>query len=149
MRVLLAIDESDCSSAAIQAVVDRFPRGATEVLVLHVLEWPKSLPTSMEFAQGPSAADAVLALHDQMRRRAQNLIDHAVRRLQAAHTRARGEVRDGDPRDVILTCAEDWKPDVIVLGSHGRRGLERFLLGSVAEGVVRRAPCSVDVVRAV
>ena len=149
MRVLLAIDDSTCSEAATQAVIDRFPRGATEVLVVHVLEWPKVLPTSMEFAQGPGAADHILALHAEMRRRAQALIDRTRQRLEAAHVRAHGELFEGDPRDVILRSAEDWKPDVIVLGSHGRRGLERFLLGSVAEGVVRHAPCSVDVVRAV
>ena len=149
MRVLLPIDDSDCSRAAIQAVIDRFPRGATEALVLHVLEWPKALPTAMEFAQGAGAADQILALHAEMRRCAQALVDAAQHRLELAHVRARGEVHEGDPRAVILRCAHDWKPDVIVLGSHGRRGLERLLLGSVAESVVRHAPCSVDVVRAV
>jgi len=149
MRVLLAIDDSDCSEAAVQAVIDRFPRGATDVLIVHVLEWPKALPTSMEFAQGAGAADHILSLHAEMRRRAQGLVDGAKRRLEQAHVRARAEVSEGDPRDIILRSAEDWKPDVIVLGSHGRRGLERLLLGSVAESVVRHAPCSVDVVRAV
>lgn len=149
MRVLLAIDDSTCSQAAIQAVIDRFPRGATEVLVVHVLEWPKALPTSMEFAQGAVAADHILSLHAEMRSRAQGLIERTRQRLEQAHVRARGELHEGDPREIILRCAEDWKPDVIVLGSHGRRGLERLVLGSVAESVVRHAPCSVDVVRAV
>ncbi|HZT75486.1 MAG TPA: universal stress protein [Vicinamibacterales bacterium] len=148
MRVLLAIDDADCSEAAVQAVIDRFPRGATEVLLVHVLDWPKGLSPSLAFSEGPRAADHVLSVHDELRRRGQALIDRARQRLEAAHVRVRGELHEGDPSHVILACAEDWRPDVIVVGSHGRRGLERLLIGSVAEAVVKGAPCSVDVVRA-
>ena len=58
-----------------------------------------------------------------------------------------GLVRTGDARDQIITYAAEWPAHLIVLGSHGRGGLDRFLLGSVSEGVVRHAPCSVEVVR--
>lgn len=54
----------------------------------------------------------------------------------------------GDPRDVILQTASDMHIDLIVMSTHGRRGLRRAMLGSVAESVVRAAPCSVWVVRA-
>jgi nucleotide-binding universal stress UspA family protein len=57
------------------------------------------------------------------------------------------EIRRGDARQEILDSAAEWHSDVIVLGSHGRHGLDRFLLGSVSESVVRHATCSVDVVR--
>jgi universal stress protein A len=57
-------------------------------------------------------------------------------------------IHPGDPRDAILEAAESLRPDLIVIGSHGRRGVSRALLGSVAEDVVRRAPCPVLVVRA-
>jgi nucleotide-binding universal stress UspA family protein len=53
----------------------------------------------------------------------------------------------GDPRSCILDVAKEWGADLIVLGSHGRRGLDRFLLGSVSETVAVHAPCSVRVVR--
>lgn len=56
------------------------------------------------------------------------------------------EIRAGDARHAILESASEWEPDLTVLGSHGRRGLDRFLLGSVYENVVRQAACSVDVV---
>lgn len=53
----------------------------------------------------------------------------------------------GDPATKIREKAQDWGADIIVTGSHGRRGLSRIMLGSVAEAVVRRAPCPVLVVR--
>jgi len=54
----------------------------------------------------------------------------------------------GEPRSVILETAKEWGADLIVVGSHGRRGLDHFLLGSVSEAVAIHASCSVRVVRA-
>jgi hypothetical protein len=54
-----------------------------------------------------------------------------------------------DPVQAIVQLASDIEADLVVVGTHGRTGLARFVLGSVAEGVVRRAPCPVLVVRAV
>jgi nucleotide-binding universal stress UspA family protein len=53
----------------------------------------------------------------------------------------------GDPIDSICNAAGGWPADLVVIGSHGREGIERVLLGSVAEGVARQAPCPVLVVR--
>jgi nucleotide-binding universal stress UspA family protein len=58
-------------------------------------------------------------------------------------------IREGHAHEVIIKVAEDWRADLVVVGSHGRGGLERVLLGSVAEGVVRHAPCPVLVTRKV
>lgn len=57
-------------------------------------------------------------------------------------------VKDGDPRDVILEVAESLKVDLIIMGTHGRRGLARMFLGSVAEDVSRRSQCPILLVRA-
>ena len=67
--------------------------------------------------------------------------------LRKAGFQSTGLVRTGDARHEIIDYAAAWPADLIVIGSHGRRGLDRFLLGSVSEGVVRHAPCSVEVVR--
>lgn len=56
-------------------------------------------------------------------------------------------VQSGDPREVITDEAKRLEAEVIVMGTHGRRGLTRVLIGSVAETVVRTAPCSVLIVR--
>ncbi|HEY7244818.1 MAG TPA: universal stress protein [Xanthobacteraceae bacterium] len=57
-------------------------------------------------------------------------------------------VQAGTPTETITRAAADWRADLIVIGSHGRTGVRRALLGSVAEGVMRNAPCPVLVVRA-
>ena len=62
--------------------------------------------------------------------------------------KAQGIVEEGDPRSTIIKHATKWGANLIVAGSHGRKGLDRFLMGSVAEFIVRHAPCSVEIVRA-
>ena len=57
-------------------------------------------------------------------------------------------MRTGDARDMILQVAKEVHADSIVIGTHGRRGISRALLGSVAEAIVRTAPCPVLTVRA-
>ena len=54
---------------------------------------------------------------------------------------------EGNIRDSIVHKALQWNADFIVLGSHGRTGFGRFLLGSVAESIVSQAPCSVEIIR--
>lgn len=56
-------------------------------------------------------------------------------------------IRDGQPFVQIIRCAKEVKADMIVMGSHERTGLAQVLIGSVAEKVVRKAPCSVLVVK--
>jgi nucleotide-binding universal stress UspA family protein len=59
------------------------------------------------------------------------------------HVRIESTVMEGDPVDMILRAAEETHSDVIIMGTHGRSALARLLLGSVAEGVIRKAPCPV------
>lgn len=58
-------------------------------------------------------------------------------------------IRVGHAWEVIIQVAEDWRADLVVVGSHGRGGVERVLLGSVAEAVVRHSPCPVLITRSV
>ncbi|HLA64125.1 MAG TPA: universal stress protein [Rhodothermales bacterium] len=110
--------------------------------VLHVVE-PLHVPTpygplliaSLDLDYDAIAREAEAALHDRATEAASELDVHI-------------EVRMGDPVDVIAARVNDAPPAVLVMGSHGSRGLDRLLLGSVAEGVVRRASCPVLVVRA-
>jgi nucleotide-binding universal stress UspA family protein len=146
-KILLAIDGSLCSEAAVEAVLKQFPPQLSDVRVLHVDEWPKDMPTYLAFAEGPAAVSHIVSMHNERWRRGEELVSRAADRLIAAKFRAKIEMRRGDARHEILDFAADWRPDVIVLGSHGRRGADRFPLGSVSEGVVRHANCSVEVVR--
>jgi nucleotide-binding universal stress UspA family protein len=147
MRILLPIDDSACSEAATNAIVDQFSPGRTEVQVLHADEWPTGLPTSLAFAEGPEATDHILSLHETRRHEAADLVDRAAQQLRAAGFATITAIREGNPLHAILECAAAWHPDLIVLGSHGRRGVNRLVLGSVAEAVARRAVCSVEIIR--
>ena len=148
MRILLAVDDSECSAAAVRAVIAQFTPGHSDVLVLHADEWPKGLAPSMAFAEGPAAAQSVMSVHDERRRAAEALVAATTAQLCAAGFTATPSVRNGDPRHLIPACAEDWHADLVVLGSHGRKGLDRLILGSVSDAVARHARCSVEIVRA-
>jgi nucleotide-binding universal stress UspA family protein len=68
-------------------------------------------------------------------------------KLRKAGFRTSQAIVRGDARAALLDRAGEWKPDLIVVGSHGLKGLNRLLMGSVSEAVVRHAACSVQVVR--
>jgi nucleotide-binding universal stress UspA family protein len=147
VKILLALDGSPCSEKALQLVMAQFTREATEVRVLHVDEWPKDLPASLAFAEGPGAAAAILASHDLRRAEAATLVSRAAGQLKAAGFETTTAVSQGDPRQAILDHASAWGADLVVLGSHGRTGVTRVLLGSVSDSVSRHAACSVAIVR--
>lgn len=147
MNVLLPIDYSACSEAAVDAVSNHFRPGDTVVRIVHVVDWPHDLPAAHAFAEGSSAAGVVLAAQEDIRQRGRELVARAVSQLHAAQFNATGVLIEGDVRRAILEMAAEWPADAIVVGSHSRKGLDRLLLGSVSYNVVRHAPCSVEVVR--
>jgi nucleotide-binding universal stress UspA family protein len=74
-------------------------------------------------------------------------LDKVLKKARAELPTVEALFYNGDPRDSILKAAEDTKAEMIVIGTHGRRGLTRALLGSVAEAVLRRANAVVVTVR--
>jgi len=146
MTILLAIDDSPCSAAATRAVIDQFVPTHTRVHVLHADDWPQGMPPAMAFAEGPAAAQSVLGLHRLRRTNAAALLENAADQLREAGFTTAASLREGDPRETILECAKELHDDLIVLGSHGKKGFER-MLGSVSDGVAHHAPCSVEIVR--
>ncbi len=72
---------------------------------------------------------------------------HFLERARAAIGRAEVIQRDGSPSPTIVATGQEWQADLIVIGTHGRSGLGRLALGSVAEAVLREAPCPVLTVR--
>lgn len=151
MKILLATDGSDCSVAAVHSVASRpWPAGSV-IRVLSVEE--------LVVADNYATASSLSAIYPA------RLVEELI---QGAHDRASSAVQTakqilgraglnvvndsstpfGEPRSVILDTAKSWGADLIVLGSHGRRGLDRLLLGSVSESVAIHADCSVEVVRA-
>ena len=78
---------------------------------------------------------------------AEALVMKAAELLRARGLKVAATLEVGDAKSKILDVAEEWRADLIVVGSHGRRGFERFLMGSVSDAVARHAKCSVQIVR--
>jgi len=143
MRILLAIDDSKGSQAALKSVVTRICSSGIEVKVLHVLEPPSHLLGREMKAYDPEFEAVWNARRDQ----AKALVSKAMETIREAGLSVTPALQEGDPRSQIIDVAKEWHADLIVLGSHGRTGLQRFLLGSVSEAVVRHAHCSVEIAR--
>lgn len=138
-RVLAPVDLSPLSATAFRTGVERLgllPGNAPEIEALFVLS-PIQRQVSPQFSP------------EQVDRFAEEELEHFV----TAHAgdaagRVRSRVRVGTAREEILEEIEAWRPDLVVLGTHGLGGFDRLVIGSVAADIVREAPCSVLVVPA-
>lgn len=144
MKILLAIDGSEFSQAAMQALISQMRPEGAEVLVLRVVE-PRVFITPPQMAPGYAPEQDEILKEDI--RYATELVNQASKVLRSASFSVSTRVVEAEARNGILDIAAEWRADLIVLGSHGRKGLQRFLLGSVAEFVARHADCSVEIVR--
>jgi len=140
--ILVCTDFSTCSEAALQRASDIAGRDETRVFLLHVYDPKKAKgPGGRDLSEGDGRCwdeDSMYQLKEARHRYFGHLTDTDVQyeAIPSAH-----------PSMEICKIAKDTKASLIVLGSHGRTGMLRRLLGSVAEATVRRAPCSVFVVR--
>ena len=146
MRVLLAVDGSPHSDAAVNEVATRVWPEHSEVRVITAYELPLA-PAPETWSLPP---DYFEKLDLAAREGAQAIEDAVVVKLAASlgpTVKVTGNILPGSPRSIILEEAERWKADLIVVGSHGYGTWHRFLLGSVSQAVVSHAKCSVEVVR--
>jgi nucleotide-binding universal stress UspA family protein len=121
------------------------------IRVLSVAEPVYPPPPPIEnalFGVAPYQDASIMSVQERLLQQAQKVAADVVGTLDMPGVRAEAVAERGDPRDVIIEQARDFGADLVVLGSHGRTGLRRWILGSVAESVVRHAPCSVEVARA-
>ena len=139
MKIVIAVDDSEFSKDVLQATVKQFRTENTEVRVLHVLQ--PIAPAAPEMAAGYAPELEV------QKKPASELVDRIAKELVSAGFKVKTGVEIGDIRETIIESAAAWNADLIVVGSHGRRGIRRFTLGSVAEFVARHAKCSVEIVR--
>lgn len=140
-RVLAATDFSDPALPAIEAAASEARRRETELAIIHVVELlPLVLSTGDGVVQGVLPID----VSEQLTAACQQQLDECVHRFEA---RGGGLLRHGSAAPAILNAAVQLPAQLLVIGTHGRTGLSRLALGSVAEAVVRAAPCSTLVVR--
>jgi nucleotide-binding universal stress UspA family protein len=142
MKILMGIDDSKSSGDVLTAIVKQFQPEKTEIRVLHVVQ--PLVPTAP-----PQMAAGYAPELEEQKKEARELVERVAKGLRSAGFKVETAVDLGDPRERIIDSAAECHADLIVVGSRGRTGLQRFLLGSVAEFVARHAKCSVEIVRGV
>ena len=137
-KVLVPLDGSEQSWNALEFAAEEFP--SATIHVLHVVD-----PVEAGYTATATVPGYTEEWYEQAQERADELFQRAEEELGAESMERATEV--GRPSRVIVDYAEEHGIDQIVMGSHGRSGVSRILLGSVAEAVVRRSPMPVTIIR--
>lgn len=133
MKVLLAIDSSPSSQRLLKEAAAR--------------PWPPKTAFCVATAVEVTLFVELPSVVEELKSEAEKLVAAAVAQLAHANLAASTQVLTGSPRKALSTYAAEWGADLILAGSHGHSAIGRFLLGSVAQGILRTAPCSVEIVR--
>jgi nucleotide-binding universal stress UspA family protein len=150
MKILLATDGSECSEIAVRSVANRPWPSGSEIKIVSVREL-----VTLENATTVSSPCSIYpeSLLNEILEDARKRADRAIAQARHALTSKGLKVCDnpatpvGDARAILLDEARAWGVELIILGSHGRHGFDRLVLGSVSESVALYANCSVEVIR--
>jgi nucleotide-binding universal stress UspA family protein len=143
--ILLPTDGSECSAKAMAYALSFAKQYGGRVVALHVVDQRWEEHTRIVFAE----------VGQDMTQKIRNGYEEEARRILREVTDAAGKVGvsvetrvvSGIPSEYIVRVAQELPADLIIMGTHGRAGMSHLLLGSVAERVVRKAPCPVLTVR--
>jgi nucleotide-binding universal stress UspA family protein len=141
-RILCASDFSKTSSKAFAAAIDLAKASRASLTILHA--HVPIIPLVPEQYIDSGAWDQV---DTDARRWAGRQTDKLAQRARKRGVRASAMMVVGDPAQQIVKAARSQRADLVVVGTHGRRGVSRFFLGSVAERVIATAPCPVMIIR--
>jgi nucleotide-binding universal stress UspA family protein len=136
-RIGCALDFSDGSRAAVSQAEALATRFGAELVLFHALE----------LATGSDIPPPAVVVEGARREMAEKLEAWRVGAAQATGRPVEGALLEGPAAPAIAKAAAGWKLDLLVTGTHGRRGFRHMVLGSVAERLVHLAPCAVLVVR--
>jgi len=139
-RLLVPVDGSDPADTALEFALEEYPDA--EITALSVID-----PTDVGYGSIEAAPSTFEHLQENAEERTRAVLDDAESRAADHGMEITTETVIGMPSRAIVEWAENNDVDGIVIGSHGRQGVTRVLLGSVAESVVRRSPVPVTVVR--
>lgn len=139
-RILVPVDGSEQAHRAFEFVAEEF--GDAEVVLLHVIN-----PAEAGYSAQASIPSFSEEWYESERIAAEELFEEIDALADGTDLSTEREIEVGKPIRAIVEFADENGVDQIVMGSHGRSGVTRILLGSVAEAVVRRSPVPVTVVR--
>lgn len=141
MKILIGVDDSPFSKAAIEHVKNAAWPATSQFVVVSACP-PIWIGPGEMASPGPIAE-----MNQQQEQYYKEIAQAAAKTLSDAGLKATGRVEPGDPRSILVEAARREKADLLVIGSHGRSGMAKLLLGSVASYVIGHAPCSVLVVK--
>jgi nucleotide-binding universal stress UspA family protein len=140
-NILVAVDNSDCAQHALKFACELAKTAHAHLTLVSVVDVSKLV--AIAGYETPYPVDAISIMRDD----AKAVLDASAATCRNDGLTASEFQCEGDAVDEILSTAEAQSVDMIVLGTHGRSGLARLFLGSVAEGVLRRSKVPVTVVR--
>jgi nucleotide-binding universal stress UspA family protein len=138
--ILVPLDFSEASDNALDYAIDIAKKLDARIVVMHAFEIPL-----VGFPDGVLAATAEIA--SRILNSAQGALDDAIAKRKDTGVPMTSLLRQADPREAITGAAKELGAELVIMGTHGRRGLARALIGSVAEGVVRTSSVPVLTVR--
>jgi nucleotide-binding universal stress UspA family protein len=143
--ILVPSDLSDCAPGVVRQAAQLAAAFDAELVVMHSYELPAGLAAQAMIEASPGQAPVAVGTH--VRAGVDQRMPALVQLGTDAGVRTRALVVEGKPVETILASAVEVDAGIIVMGTHGRRGLNRLLLGSVAEAVLRRSDVPVMTVR--
>lgn len=147
MKIMLAVDGSSCSEAAVEEVAIRPWPPKSELRVVSVVEPHASITAEPWVATENHFEETERIERDEAKRAIDGSLEVVRKGKGSAKLHLTGDILNGSARRVINEEAEAWGAELIVLGSHGYKTWQRFLLGSVSQAVALHAGCSVEIVR--
>ena len=139
-RILVPVDFSDSSARALRHAAERAAECSGSLVIVHVIP--------ADYGWLGIGRDESRDLDRSLQRQAANRLRDFADKNAGHHVAAELQVRIGQPAEQIIAAARESKCDSIVLSTSGLTGLDRYLIGSVADRVARLAPCPVVLMRA-
>jgi len=138
MTLLVPVDFSDCTHGLVERAADMASRLGVTITLLHAVDTPSGLVG----ARLPGGAAS-----EQLSDESSSQLRYYAAKARQTGVTVEGITRVGSPEEVILAAADELGAEMIMMGTHGRRGVNRLMLGSIAEFVLRRAEVPVITVR--
>lgn len=147
-KIMACVDFSEISHRVVKVAMELASLAKAQVLIVHVVEKEVPLLVSEGIVIPKVEIEKFNEIYRIMEEKAKEKLKEMTKEIQGEwKVEVTPFVLVGEPFDLLLDKAEEEKVNLIVVGSHGKKGVERLLLGSVSEKVARKAPCSVLVVR--
>ena len=142
-KIMLATDGSELAKKAVDTAIEISKLGQAKLYAVHVIslgDYYSSMPLSID-------AEWIKAMEEHLRIEGEEAIAYVENAGRAANVEVEPVILEGNPANEIVDFAEKNDIELIVMGTHGKTGIQRFLIGSVAENVVRHSKKSVLVVK--